>query len=309
MLGTGTSYFDGTIDEVKIYNRSLSEIEIWAEYQGRDLPYLSSITVIPSPVTLTVGSSQLFSATSEDQYGVSLPVTFTWTSSNDTVGTVNADGNFSAVNPGITMVNATNGTIIGTALVTVELLPAEVSLFNLTPSSVTLNPDQTQLFIASAQDQYGNPMSVSFTWTSSNDTVGTVDADGNFSAANPGITMVNATNGTINGTALVTVELVPAEVSQINVTPSSVTLNPDQTQPFTASAQDQNGNPMIVSFTWTSSNDTVGTVDADGNFSAANPGITMVNATNGTINGTALVTVELVPAEVSQINVTPSSVT
>ena len=43
------------------------------------------------------------------------------------------------------------------------------------------------------------------TWASSNPSVGTIDANGEFTAVAVGTTIVTATNGTINGSALVIV--------------------------------------------------------------------------------------------------------
>lgn len=76
-----------------------------------------------------------------------------------------------------------------------------------TPSTATLNVGTTQVFTATAKDQYGNTMTgIIFTWTSSNTTVGTIDTNGLFTAtAALGTTTIKAANGTVNGMAAVTV--------------------------------------------------------------------------------------------------------
>jgi uncharacterized protein YjdB len=64
-----------------------------------------------------------------------------------------------------------------------------------------------QNFTASPQDQYGDPISAPVTWSSNNTTVGTVDPlTGNFTAYAVGTTMVNASNGSVTGTSVVTIE-------------------------------------------------------------------------------------------------------
>ena len=80
-------------------------------------------------------------------------------------------------------------------------------------------------------------------------------------------------------------------LTTIAVSPSSANLFVGAIQKFTAAPKDQNGDPIDVAITWTSSNTTVGNVDASGNFTASAPGTTTIKAANGTVNGTAAVTV------------------
>jgi len=102
-----------------------------------------------------------------------------------------------------------------------------LSTIVVTPSTATLKVGDTQIFTATAKDQFGDPMAgINITWTSSNGTVGNVSpaysitgADGNatttFTASTLGTTTIKAENGTVNGTATVTV------VPQYNLTVSS----------------------------------------------------------------------------------------
>jgi subtilisin family serine protease len=81
---------------------------------------LTSIEVIPSASTLDVGDPQQFTATAYDQFGNEVTnIIFAWTSSNTTVGTINDAGYFTALAAGATTINATNGSIVGSAYVTV----------------------------------------------------------------------------------------------------------------------------------------------------------------------------------------------
>jgi len=270
---------------------------------------LTTITVSPSTATLYVGGTQQFTATAKDQYGNVLPnIIFTWTSSNTTVGTIDANGLFTAKAVGTTTVNATNGSVSGTASVTVLEAPA-LTTITVSPSTATLYVGGTQQFTATAKDQYGNVLpNIIFTWTSSNTTVGTIDANGLFTAKAVGTTTVKAENVTtgVNGTAQVTVqELV---LTSITVSPSTATLYVGGTKQFTAIAKDQSGKPMAgITIVWTSSDTTVGTVspasattDSNGKatttFTAKSAGSTTIKAENLTtgVNGTATVTVLIV---------------
>ena len=84
--------------------------------------------------------------------------------------------------------------------------PAELRSIKVSPTDVTLNCGDTQQFTATAYDLYGNEMpNIDFTWDSSNETAGTVDDTGLFEAKAAGTTTVTAANGTMNGTAAVTI--------------------------------------------------------------------------------------------------------
>jgi len=81
-----------------------------------------SITVSPLVAVLYVGETKQFNATAYDQYAAEMPdVVFAWASSSETVGTVGATtGLFTAIAVGTTTITATNGTVSGTASVTVK---------------------------------------------------------------------------------------------------------------------------------------------------------------------------------------------
>ena len=260
-------------------------------------PVLTTISVTPSPVTVVKGNTQTFTASPKDQFGKPIVATIVWSSSNTAVGTISASGVLTAVSAGTTTVTATSGSVKGTASVTVtspvqNVTPVLTSI-NVTPATANILIGGTQVFTAAANDQNGDPMSVVISWTSSNETVGTIDASGNFSALAAGTTTIKAANGTVNGTASVTVTTsTPTPVlTTITVTPATANLLIGGTQKFTAVAKDQNGNVMTPVLSWTSSNDTVGTIDASGNFSALAEGTTTIKAANGTVNGTASVIV------------------
>ncbi|HJH27768.1 MAG TPA: hypothetical protein C5S37_13630, partial [Methanophagales archaeon] len=94
-------------------------------------PVVTSIVVLPPTAELIVDGTQQFTATAYSQYDVEMPdVEFTWTSSNETVGTVTETGFFEALALGSTFVNATNASIVGSASVTVtapDLIVTEIT--------------------------------------------------------------------------------------------------------------------------------------------------------------------------------------
>ena len=79
------------------------------------------VTVTPDNVTLTAGDGLQFTAVLSDREGTEIPdAGFTWTSSDEAVGTVNTTGYFSALKAGTATVGATSDGVSGTAHVSVQ---------------------------------------------------------------------------------------------------------------------------------------------------------------------------------------------
>jgi hypothetical protein len=84
-------------------------------------------------------------------------------------------------------------------------------------------------------------------------------------------------------------------LTTITVSPLTKTLNPGQTQQFTAACFDQNNNAMADCVpSWSTDNSAVGTIDSTGLFTAVGAGTTPVKATSGSVTGTAKVNVETI---------------
>jgi hypothetical protein len=134
------AYADGTANYgwmLKLTNESTPSTSQKVQMRSREYtadatqhPYLSVIYTIPahvltaievSPTTanVAVNAIQQFNATAKDQNGGEIPnVSFAWTSSNETVGTVNATGLFTALAAGTTTITASAENVSGTAQVT-----------------------------------------------------------------------------------------------------------------------------------------------------------------------------------------------
>lgn len=100
---------------------------------ARVLQTASSIRITPAAASVTVGGTQIFSASTLDQFGAAMagqPASFAWENSGG--GGISADGVFSATSAGGPfVVTASNGSLSGIASVTVNPAPALVSLSGL----------------------------------------------------------------------------------------------------------------------------------------------------------------------------------
>lgn len=140
---------------------------------------------------------------------------------------------------------------------------ARVTTVTVSPSSATLEAlDATQEFSAEALDQDGDSMPASFSWSSDDESVATVTSDGTATAAGNGSATIEATASGVTGSATLTVDQVP---DSVEMSPASATVTAGDTAHLSAEAFDANGNAVPdAGFTWTSSDESVATVDADG---------------------------------------------
>jgi hypothetical protein len=196
--------------------KNVDEIAI---YSMMDPPELRSIGVSPASLTRDIGYEQRFTATGYDQYRTKMSGTvFTWTSSDETVGTIDDAGRFTARSAGETVIMAKNGEVQGTASVTVSS-PATVASPSPTPTpsqvlttltvspAATLNVGEAHQFTGVAYDQDHREMSdIVFVWTSSDEAVGTIAAAGLFTAHSAGNATVTAESDGVIVSAGVTVD-------------------------------------------------------------------------------------------------------
>ncbi|NJD77524.1 MAG: hypothetical protein FIB08_10590 [Candidatus Methanoperedens sp.] len=298
---TNTSAAQGTWNVTAVANNTNGEVsQMWNWIVQPGTP--GTGTIVVTPATTSVFSGDVVNFTASDQSGNPINATITWSSSNTTVGSIDtATGVFTAIAPGNTTVSATSGNLTGTANVTVlstTPVPGTGTII-VTPAATSVLSGDIVNFTAS--DQSGNPINATITWSSSNTTVGTINATnettGIFTALAPGNTTISATSGNLTGTANVTVlstTPVPG-VNTIVVTPATTSVLSGATVNFIATPMDQSGNPVNATITWSSSDTTVGTINATnettGMFTALAPGNTTISATSGNITGTANVTV------------------
>ncbi|HKR00189.1 MAG TPA: lamin tail domain-containing protein [Pyrinomonadaceae bacterium] len=223
-----------------------------------------------------------------------------------------APGSVGAFSPGTRV----NGTPFARGL-------GQLSSVTISPPSLTIAVGQTTQFTAQALDQFGRPMTnVTITFASDNTTVATVDGvtmDTTTGVATATVTgrsegtahiTASATDGTTTVTsnqATLTVNPLPAVVTRVEVAPPSASINRGQTQQFTATAFDQNNQPIpTATFTWSSSDPNVATVNATGLATGTGLGSATItamtsDATGTTVSGTATLTVQ-VPLVINEIH-------
>ncbi len=266
---------------------------------------VASVTVTPSTKTLSVGEeTQLAVSVKPDNAG---DKTVTWSSSDATIATVDAEGNVTAVKAGSCKIIATandGSKVAGECALTVEnVLPTSITMsttlgFTLGDAAQTLTPT-----IAPT-----NATVKTVSWKSSDEAVATV--------SNGVVTPVGEGNCTITATAdgdnTVTAECqVSVVASTINVTDvtldETATVYLGQTTTLVATVTPNDATNKAV--TWSSSDETVATVDANGVVTGVKLGTATITVTTVDGNKTATCDVTVENVSITSITLSESSLT
>jgi len=164
----------------------------------------------------------------------------------------------------------------------------------ITPSSATVNVNQSTNFIATALDSNGNAVSnLTYDWTSSAPTVAIVSNSGLATGLTAGSAQITASVTTVAATSTTPATVVTSNTATLSVIPpiASVAISPvsaqiakGQTQQFTAKVLDANGNTISgVIVTWSDSNAAVASIDANGLATGLSPGTVAIVAHAGSV--------------------------
>lgn len=200
-----------------------------------------------------------------------------WTTLNDGVATVDSLGVVRAVAPGTAPIVATVSGQADTATIWVEPAGQTLLALRIVPASITVASGASIQFGVSAtwSDGSTSPPDVSYAATG-----GTITAGGLYTAGiTPGAFLVVATqrNGTLADTATVTIPVPAPSLTQLVLTPPSVTLAPAGTSQFAVSGTWSDGSSAVPAVTYVA---TGGTITSGGLYTAGTtPGAFQVVAT------------------------------
>ena len=242
-----------------------------------------TVAVTPATATLTApGQTVRLTATARDQAGQ--PVTdadVRWSSGSPSVATVDQSGLVTARQPGTAVITAASGGTTGQATVTVgDSAPRAMSI---APRITTLKYwKQTVQLTVTAYDGNGEPVEApSIVWSSGNENVATVDESGLVTAGQIGTTWITAALDGSTLQAKVTV-IQPVTVDRIDLVITGVAgMMPGDTRRIDPVALNNDGGALrnpAPTFTWSSDNPSVATVDQSGLVTAHAHGTAVITA-------------------------------
>ena len=265
-----------------------------------------SVVIEPSSATLmSLGETVQLTATVLDQNGQPVArAEVTWSSSDAGVATVSGQGLVTAVGNGSVTITARSGSASASVPVTVMQSAESVVI---EPSSATLmSLGETVQLEASVLDQNGQPVAgAEVSWSSSDMAIATVSGEGLVTAAGNGSVTITARSGSASASVPVSVM---QSAESVVVEPSSTTLMAiGETVQLTASVLDGNGQPMKdATVSWSSNDEAVATVSAQGLVTAVSNGSAQITARSG--NASVSVSVTVIQS-VGSVVIEPSSAT
>jgi uncharacterized protein YjdB len=268
----------------------------------------ASLQLEPGTVLLVVGARQRLVARTLNDAGAPVATEVTWASESPGTVAVSADGEVTALAPGVGTVRATAQGITATAVVVVTRV--SVAALSISPQSPSILVGGTQQLTATVTDAAGRALAGrDVAWSSRDPAVAVVSSTGQVTGIAPGTATIVATAEGQSATATVTVRPVP--VAAVRVTPDNTTVGVGGTVRLGAVVTDAGGTALAGrAVTWSSSAPGVARVGTDGTVTGVSAGTATLTATSEGVTGTATVrvTATATPA-VASVEVAPASAT
>lgn len=230
---------------------------------------ITSIKLEKHKITLNIGEEETLNITINPEDADDQRIS--WNSSNTNVVAVDKNGNITAMLPGVAKIYAVSVAtgIKDSCLVTVR---KNVETINFTDNQIVLdNIGNSKKLEYNITPDDATDKSV--TWNSSNEQVCTVSSTGLVTAVGPGTAVVTVTTVDGGHTASCTVKVLQ-HVTSVTLEKHTSTLNVGEQELMRASILPENADDKTVK--WTSSDNTIASVDANGNVTALKPGETWI---------------------------------
>ena len=235
---------------------------------------VKGVTLNKTALTLNIGASETLTATVAPADATNKKVT--WTSSDAAVASVDANGKVTGVKAGEATITVTTEDGGKTATCKVTVKPNLVSEITLAALAIYVGESKAITATVKPDDATNKAL----TWTSSDETVATVDATGKVTGKKIGTATITATaqdGSGVSGSCTVTVL---STVKKVTVEPATLTLGQNKSYTLKATVE-VFGSGTDTGVTWTSSDTTIATVDATGKVTATDKtGTVTITATS-----------------------------
>ena len=256
---------------------------------GTTAPQIENINLNQSDITLNPGDSYTLTAetTPED-----IEVTLIWSSSAPDIVSVDNSGTVTALALGeaVITVAADNGPS-AECKVTVAEEESDVRSVTVTPSTGEILIGGTVTLTATVEP---SDAEYTLTWSSSDESIATVNNDGTVTGIAKGNVVITADAGGVKGECRIAVVNTPVE--SITINQEDFELNELDTRTLTASVLPENADNKTI--TWTSSDESVAIVNGAGKVTALCAGETVITAKAGNMTDECRITVLALPLKV-----------
>ena len=280
---------DGTVTAVKNGTATVTAKcgDLSAQTKVTVINPLKAITITGTTHSIKKGQTTQLGLT-YDPADTTDSVAATWTSSNTSVATVSKTGLVTALKDGSTTIKATVGNVSSTYDIAVK----EVKLTGIKMEEKALIHEGNTKALTVEYTPIDTTDDKTVAWSSSDSTVSSVDNNGTVTAVKPGSAVITAKVGNYQATCAVTVD---APLKEIVPEKSAIDMVKKQTANIAYSLVPADTTDS-KDVTFTSSDETVATVNSDGKVTAKKAGQATVTITgaNG-IKATVTVNVSEIP--------------
>jgi len=271
------------------------------------IPDACTVSIVPNAVSVPVNSTYRLTGTAFDCDGNSIRnKKILFSSSNQAVATVTAEGGVIGVAVGSASISATSDGKTASAQITVT--PEAAATIVVSPNALILRRTNTRQLTATARNSTGAVVSGrTVRWASSNSAIASVDQNGTVTAMAPGQAVINAEIDQTVGSATIVVTEIP--IGSCSLSPSASKLTVSQSVQPTLTLRDTANNALSSqgrAIAWSSSNEVVATVTTTGIVTTRKAGTTTVTATaveNSAVTCSA--TIQAVDPRITQVVITP----
>ena len=221
-----------------------------------------------------------------------------WTSSNPKIATVNPHGKVTAISNGITHITAAINGESSSCKITVSndyVAVKDISL-NKTELNILINKSETlvaTIYPANASNKY-------IIWESSDDTIATVDSNGQITAKKVGTAKIIASSNGAEEECNITV-IDNIKLKEITLNKENITIKEQSSETLKVIYNPSDATNKKV--TWKSSNNDIVKVDSNGKITGISPGSAVITAVSkdGGLVATSKVTVEALSKKVISV--------
>ena len=268
-----------TISRIMSAGLALTMLAVSFAGCGKDEPKepatvsVAGVALNKSSVNLNEGGSESLTATVSPSNATNKSVS--WKSSDTGVATVDANGKVTAVKAGSATITVTtsDGSKTATCSVTVAANSVPVTDVTIDKAEISIVEGESQKLGATVTPDNATDKNV--VWTSSDNTVATVDGSGNVTAVKAGSATITAKAGDKTATCLVTVTAKEIVLNEIAIDPASTEVKEGTTFELTVKFLPEGASTKPVS--WRSTNEEVATV-SDGTVTTLKAGKTKIFA-------------------------------